>query len=76
MCTFIQKIIMVTIHEMTEYLPKQLYKTAIYNALGEELTRELNDSGCELIIHDDLTTYEFLSITPALQTKIDAKKRK
>lgn len=49
---------------------------AIYNALGEELTNELDSTGCELIIHDDLKSYEFTNITPELQSKIDAKKIK
>lgn len=63
-----------TINDAIEYWPKELRKRAMYNALGEDLTKELNDAGCELIINDDLETFEFLNITPELQAKIDAKK--
>jgi hypothetical protein len=67
---------MTTIAEFEKSLPKKALKVAIYNALGEDLTTELASAGCELIIHDDLETYEFLNITPDLQAKIDLKKRK
>jgi len=67
---------MATIAEFGRNFPKRVRKMAIYNALGEELTNELDSTGCELIIHDDLKSYEFTNITPELQSKIDAKKIK
>jgi hypothetical protein len=65
---------MATISEYLKTFPKEAWKLGIYQALGKDLTEELNQAGCELHIHDDLKTYHFTNLTEELQTKIDLKK--
>ena len=44
----------------------------VYNELGPELVAELEQSGCQLLIADDLESYTCTNITPVLQAKIAA----
>jgi hypothetical protein len=41
---------------------KQAYEVAIYMELGEDVTKELNDLNCEIIIDIDTLTYTFKNV--------------
>jgi hypothetical protein len=67
---------MTTLNNGSKNILKEAYEIAIYKSLGEELSDELKNAGCELKIDIDAKEYEFINCPQYLQDKINAKRKK
>jgi len=62
---------------ITEYcaeFPKNILARLLYNEVGKELWKQLEQHGCQLMFSDSLEEHWFTNITPALQAAVDEKK--
>jgi len=54
-------------------ITRNAYAAAIYSAFGDELSNEIKNSTCELIIDIEKKTYKFENCPPDIDHKISAK---
>ena len=60
------------VYKYKDQFPKNYLEVLIYSELGEELLKELDNAGCELVLSEDMECFSFTNITPELQAKVDA----
>jgi hypothetical protein len=64
---------MTTFNEGLKNIGEEAYKAYLFDALGTELTEEIKNSSCELIIDLARPDHEFINCPPEMEEKINKR---